>query len=77
MHTALKTRLENVSSCFSQSNLGTSTHVSRIAKPASVEGILLLRMTLELASRIAKDLATASLRSFGAVFKPPRDRIEV
>ena len=69
LHIALKTRLENGSSCCSQANLGTATNFSSIAKPGSIDGIPLILMELELGSRIAKDLATA-------VFKPPRDRID-
>ena len=63
--------------CCLQANLGTATKFSSITKPASFDWIPLILMALELASRTAKDLATASFRSSGAVFKPPRDRIDV
>ena len=54
----------------------TSMNFSSIAKLTSIDGIPLILMALELGSRIAKDLATASFRSSGAVFKPPRERID-
>ena len=51
------------------------TYFLSIALPAFIVGSLLARISYEVASTMAKDFATAWLRSADAVFNPPRDRI--
>ena len=52
------------------------TYFLTITLPAFIEGSLLAWISYEVASKMAKDFATAWLRSADAVFNLPRDRIK-